>query len=74
LNKERVSSNIRVVLINFWAIFGIFYVFATQQSFLSPVQVLVNNELFHQSSFYLKNIVLSSLYFKNATCIFLRGL
>jgi len=36
-----------------------FYVFATQQRFLSPVQLLVNNELFHQSSFYLKNTVLS---------------
>jgi len=36
-----------------------FYVFATQQRFISPVQLLVNNELFHQSSFYLKNIVLS---------------
>src|SRR6218665_789209 len=36
-----------------------FYVFATQQRFPSPVQLLVNNELFHQSSFYLNNIVSS---------------
>ena len=35
------------------------YVFATLQRFLSPIQLLVNNELFHQSSFYLKNIILS---------------
>src|SRR6218665_291417 len=44
---------------NFWVNFVNFYVSATQQRFLSPVQLLVNNELFHQSSFYFKNIVLS---------------
>src|SRR6218665_3694683 len=42
----------------FGLISSIFYVFATQQRFLSSVQLLVNNELFHQSSFYWKNVVL----------------
>jgi len=42
----------------FWANIVIFLVFATQQIILPPVQLLFNNELFHQSGFYLKNIVL----------------
>src|SRR6218665_1094762 len=49
------------MLRSFRSIFGlipsIFNAFATQQRFLSPFQLLVNIELFHQSSFYLKNIV-----------------
>src|SRR6218665_1279836 len=54
---------------SFRSIFGLisslFYVFATQPRFLSSVQLLVNHELFHQSSFYLKNIVSSiQLLFK----------
>ena len=51
----------RSTQINFWAglISSIFYVFATQQRFLTSVQLLVTNELFHQSSFYWENIVLS---------------
>src|SRR6218665_913814 len=45
-----------------------------QQRFLSPVQPLVNNELFHQPSFYWKNIVSSfQLLFQKVICIFLRG-
>src|SRR6218665_2878033 len=38
---------------------SLFYVFATLPRFLSSFQLLVSNELFHQSSFYLKNIVSS---------------
>src|SRR6218665_1509862 len=54
---------------SFRSIFGLisssFYVFATTPRFLSSFQLLVNNELFHQSSFYLKNIVSSvQLLFK----------
>ena len=66
------------ILGSFWSISGLFssffYVFATQQSFLSPVQLLVNNELFHQSSFYLEDIVLSfQLLFQQRYLHFLRG-
>src|SRR6218665_774976 len=58
----------------FGLISSIFYVFATQQRFLSPVQLLVNNELFHQSSFYLKILFYhSSFYCNNVICIFLPG-
>jgi len=53
---------------------SLFYVFATQPRFLSSVQLLVNNELFHQSSFYLKNVVSSvQLLFKQRYLHFLRG-
>src|SRR6218665_2498265 len=38
----------------FWANFVIFYIFTTQQRFLLPVQLSVNNDLFHKSSFDLK--------------------
>jgi len=48
-----------VVRIKLWANFVIFQVVATQQRFISPIQLLLNNELFHQSSFYLRNIVSS---------------
>src|SRR6218665_3033196 len=43
----------------FWLISSIFNVFATQQRFLLSFQLRVIKELFHQSSFYLKNIVSS---------------
>jgi len=43
----------------FGLISSLFYVFATQPRFLSSFQLLVIKELFHQSSFYLKNIVSS---------------
>src|SRR6218665_3571621 len=43
----------------FWLISSIFNVFATQQRFLLSLQLRVIKELFHQSSFYLKNIVSS---------------
>src|SRR6218665_3081222 len=46
----------------FGLISSIFNVFATQQRFLSSLQLRVINELFHQSSFYLKNIVSSSQF------------
>ena len=64
---------IKTILID-WLNFVIFYVFATQQRFLSPVQLIVDNELFHQSSFYFKKILFyhSSFYFNNVICIFLR--
>src|SRR6218665_69500 len=43
----------------FWLVSSLFYIFAAQPRFLSSVQLLVNRELFHQSSFYLINIVSS---------------
>src|SRR6218665_1206285 len=50
-----------------------FYVFATPPRFLSSFQLLVSNELFHQSSFYLKNILSSiQLLFKKSYLHFLR--
>src|SRR6218665_145032 len=58
-NKERFSSNVRVGYIIFGLISSYYYVFSKKQRFLSSVQFLVNNELFNQSSFYLRNIVLS---------------
>src|SRR6218665_1352408 len=39
---------------------SLFYVFAAQPRFPSSVQLLVKKELFHQSSFYLVNIVSSA--------------
>src|SRR6218665_3070912 len=36
---------------------SLFYVFATPRRFLSSFQLLVNNELFHQSSFYLRKVI-----------------
>jgi len=59
LKIERVLPNVRFFFINIWANLAIFYFFATKQRFLLSVQLLGNNELFHQSSIYLKNIVLS---------------
>src|SRR6218665_1606596 len=51
-----------------------FYVFAKQPKFVSSVQLLVINELFHQSSFYLKNIVSSAkLLFKKSYLHFSPG-
>src|SRR6218665_3651704 len=70
-NKERFPSNVRVAYnIDFGLISSIFNVFATQQRFLSSLQLRVIKELFHQSSFYLKN---SSLYLRKVIKIFLRG-
>ena len=68
-NTERVSSN------SFRSIFGLIssllYVFAAQPRFLSSIQLLVNKELFHQSSWYLINIVSSvQLQFKQCSLHF----
>src|SRR6218665_2825277 len=58
----------------FGIILSLFYVFAPPPIFLSSFQLLVNNELFHQSSFYLKNIVLSvQLLFKKSYLHFSPG-
>jgi len=38
---------------------SLYHIFATQPRFLSPIQLLVTNELFHQSSLYLIDLVLS---------------
>jgi len=38
---------------------SLFYIFATQTRSLSSIQLLVKKELFHQPSFYFKNIVSS---------------
>src|SRR6218665_3611956 len=59
-NKERFSSNVYGSFISILGLISsIFNVFATQQRFLSSLQLRVIKELFHQSSFYLKNIVSS---------------
>src|SRR6218665_3964968 len=58
----------------FGLILSLFYVFATPPRFLSSFQLLVNNELFHQSSLYLKNIVSSvQLLFKKSYLHFSPG-
>jgi len=44
LKKGSVSSNVRVAISGL--ISPIFYVFATQPRFLSPLQLLVNKDLF----------------------------
>jgi len=50
------------------------YVFATQPRFLSSVQLLVNKELFHQSSLYFINIISSvQLLFKQPYLHFFGG-
>src|SRR6218665_3339378 len=74
-NKERFSSNVRLVYINFWSNFVIILRFCyTAPRFLSSFQLLVNNELFHQSSFYLKYIVSSAqLLFKKSYLHFSLG-
>src|SRR6218665_687364 len=63
---------------SFRSIFGLisslFYVFATSPRFPSSFQLLVSNELFGQSSFYLKNIVSSvQLLLMKSYYIFLQG-
>src|SRR6218665_2477124 len=58
----------------FGLILSIFNVFATQQRFLSSLQLRVIKELFHQSSFYLKNIASSfQLLFKKSYLHFSPG-
>src|SRR6218665_1206691 len=52
---------------------SLFYVFTTPLRLLSSFQLLVNNELFHQSSFYLKILFhQSSFYLRKVIYIFLR--
>ena len=61
-----------------WSVIGLvsplYHVFVTHPRFLSSFQLLVNKELFHQSSFYLTNIVSSvQLLFKKSYLHFSPG-
>jgi len=69
LNKERVSSIVKAVLINFWASFVIIlrFRYTSKISFISPTsskqrivsskQLLLNKYCFYQSSFYFNNVL-----------------
>src|SRR6218665_1813579 len=74
LNKECVSSNVRVNKVSFLVSSIIISRFCNTAKIFSLVQLLVNKELFHQSSFYFINIVSSvHLLFKQRYLHFSRG-
>ena len=73
LNKNMLYQIWGSVSSDFGLVLSLFNDFATQPRLLSSVQLLVNKELFHQSSFYLINIASSvQLLFKQCYLHFFR--